>query len=328
VGGAIVYFVLRLSAPNVIVYQVGAQSVNQSIGGGGIVFPRQRLDLAYPIAERAVSVFVKPGDQVTINQPLIQLDPAELTVEIKQAFNEVAATQANLQTVSNSGNGAAIAQAQQSYNLAKGRYNALIAEASSPLLHHGALISPMNGIVVAVNVNAGEVFPADTTLITIIDESAVFVHAEIPLANVQQVHLGQSATVTPSALPNLSFQGTVSSIIPQADPQTDTFEVWIKVANPNGVLFPGMSAFVRIQAPGQALVVPRLAVLNPDSESIVFVVRGQRVYIQHVQIVGRSATTMYIGSGLSAGDKVVVVGLDTLQDGQNVYVTQVEGQTA
>ena len=138
------------------------------------------------------------------------------------------------------------------------------------------------------------------------------------------MHLGQPATVTPSALPNLDFHGTVSSIVPKADPQTDTFEVWVQVVNPDGTLLPGMSAFVRIQIGSKTLVLPRLAVLNPDREANVFVVRNDHAYLQHVHIVGRSVDTIFVDAGVSAGDKVVLVGLDKLQNGQRVHVTHTE----
>lgn len=317
---------LRAQAgPDVTLYRVSLQNVTQYVGGGGIIFPRQQLDLSFPVDERVISVLVKPGDEVHPQQALIQLDPSQLNAQITQAANDVAAAQAYLNTVSATGNPIAIAQAQQAYNIAQDKYNALVAETSSPTLQNGSLISPMNGIVTAVNINPGEVFTANTPLLTIMDESTVIVHMKAPLANFEQVHLGQHAIVTPSALPDLNFNGIVKSIIPQANPQTGTFEVWVEVVNSEKVLLPGMSAFVRIQGEGTALVVPRLAVLNPEQEAEVFVVRDQHAYLQHVQIMGRSPDSIYIDAGLSPGDKVVLVGLDKLQNGQKVHVTNIEG---
>ncbi len=96
------------------------------------------------------------------------------------------------------------------------------------------------------------------------------------------------------------------------------------VANPQQILLPGMNAFVHIHNAGKALGVPRLAVLNPERESIVFVVRNQHAYIQKVQIVARSVDTIFIDGGISAGDRVVLVGADDLQNGQEISVNGVE----
>jgi RND family efflux transporter MFP subunit len=324
-GGAVfAWSRLTNSTPDVTIYQVGSQNVNQDIGGGGIVFPRQQLDISYPTSELVKAVLVKAGDEVTPNRPLIQLDVSLLNIQIQQAAADMAAAQVTLRSVAASGTAFQVAQAQQTYQLAKDRYNALVAQAQSPLLRHGNLISPMSGVVTAVNVNPGDVIAANVSLITIMDESTVIVHAKIPLSNLGQVHLGQQATVTPSALPDLALQGAVSSIIPQADPQTDTFEVWVSVNNTNRMLLPGMSTFVRLQSPRKALVVPRLAVLDPNSNTAVFVVQNQHAHLLRVQVVGRSAGTIFIGQGLKAGDKVVLVGIDSLQDGERVNVSRVE----
>ncbi len=324
VGAGGYYYLKVAGATSVTLYQVNNQNATQYVGGGGIVYPNQQVDISYPVVERVVSVFVKPGDHVTANQPLIQLDPSQLNSQITEASNEVDSAQAFLNSVSLSGNSITIAQAQQAYDNAKSRYDALVAQLTSFTLHNGKLVSPLNGVVTAVNVNASEVFMADKPLITIMDESTAIVHVEVPLVSLGQVHIGQSAMVTPSALPNLNLKGTVSAIIPQADPQTDTFEVWIAVPNQSDTLLPGMSAFVSIQSSGQALVVPRLAVLNPDTESIVFIVRNQYAYMQHVHVAGRSVNSIYIDSGIKSGDQIVLVGLDSLQNGQKVHITHVE----
>jgi Cu(I)/Ag(I) efflux system membrane fusion protein len=156
------------------------------------------------------------------------------------------------------------------------------------------------------------------------DLSTVVVRAKISLANLQQVKTGSPAQVTPSALPNLTLRGTVASIIPQADPQTDTFEAWVSVPNAQQVLLPGMSAFVRVQGKQNAFVVPRLAVLNPDRESSVFVVRNNHVSLQAVHVAGNAPDVFFIDSGLSANDMIVLLPLNRMHEGQAVTITKVE----
>jgi RND family efflux transporter MFP subunit len=315
---------LSSAAPDVTLYQVSEQNVTQYSGGSGIVFPRQKFTLSYPELEYAVNILVKIGDHVSTNQPLIKLDPTKLNALIKQQSDNVAAAQAYLSRVSASGNAESIANAQQQYTLANNKYNALVAESSSLLLHNGNLISPMNGVITDIEINSGEVFAADTPLLVIMDESTVVVHVQVPLANLSQIHTGEQAIVTPSALPDLNFQGTISSIVPQADPQTDTFEVLVDIPNPQEKLLPGMSAFVRIQATGQALVVPRLAILNPSEEPVTFVVHNQYAYLQPVQIAALIGDRILVREGLKTGDRVVLVGQSTLHNGQRVHVRSTE----
>ena len=315
---------MRATTPDVTLYQVSKHTVTQYSGGGGMVFPYQQFTLSYPVVEYASDVLVKVGDQVSPNQPLLKLDPTRLNAQLKQLSDDVTAAQAYLSSVSTTGNAASIAQAQQQYTLAKNKYDALTAESSSLLLHNGSLISPMSGVVTTVNVNSGEIFAADAPLLVIMNDATVVVHVKVPLADLSQVHTGEVAVVTPSALPNLDFQGTISAVVPQADPQTDTFEVWVSIPNPHKTLLPGMSAFVRIQIPEQALVVPRLAILNPSHQPVTFVVRNQFAYLQPVQIAALVGDQILIHAGLKVGDQIVLVGQDTLRNDQHVHVRSVE----
>lgn len=318
------FVIVPSQVPNVSVYRAATRSVPFAIGGSGIFYPLQQVDISYPDAELVLAVKVNAGDKVVRNQSLIQLDSGQISLQIKQAEDDLAAAQAYLNSVSASGSQVNIAQAQQSYNVAQSRYNTLVAQAATPLRHHGDLVSPMNGVVTTINANPGQIVAANVPLLTIMDESTVVVHAKVPLVNLGQVRSGQSATVTPSALPELSVPGLVTAVIPQADPQTDTFEVWVSVVNTHQALLPGMSAFVHIQSTTDAFALPRLAVLNVDSNPQVFVVDdSQRARLRSVHVIGRTPDLVYVDHGLATDDQVVLVGINNILDGQSVHVTQV-----
>ena len=327
IGGGLALWHLRKQAeatPDVTLYHVSAKNVNAEIGGGGIVYPVQRLDIAYPFSEGIISIMVKQGDRVVPNQPLMQLDLTQLKAQILQASNDIVVAQQYLNSVYTGGTAVDIAKASQDYSLAQNRYSTLVAEASSPTLRNGTLISSIAGIVTDIKVYPGELLDAHHTLITIMDESSVVVHALIPVENLNQVQVKQQVIVTPSALPNSSFTGMVQSVRLRADTGTNTFEAWISVPNAHGTIIPGMSTFVRILYPVHALIVPRLAVINPGSRPTVFVVRNQIAYLQYVQVQGYVGDTIIIGTGLAANDNVILVGKDQLQNGQSVHVVSTE----
>jgi RND family efflux transporter MFP subunit len=311
---------------SVVTYRVsGIQTVSQDIGGGGVVFPHQQFDLSYPAAERVLNVMVKAGDLVNPNQPLVKIDTSQMDIQVSQAANDVSTAQQYLNSVSAAGNSVTIAQAQQALQVAQSRYNALISQESSPTFHDGVMTSPMQGVVTAVNIDPGEIFAPGTVLLTVMDLSSVVVHAKLPLENLNQVHVGLPAIVTPSAVSSMSVKGQVVSVIPTADPQTDTFEIWIALPKQQAIL-PGMSAFVRVQAPIRAYAVPRIAVLNPDLASVIFVVRDGRAVLCPVQVLGRSTNMVYIQgitNTIHSGDLLVVRPLATLHNGQPVHVQSV-----
>ncbi|HEY7419057.1 MAG TPA: efflux RND transporter periplasmic adaptor subunit, partial [Ktedonobacteraceae bacterium] len=240
------YVIRPMMVPDVTLYTVKSEVAPVTIGGSGILYPLQQYDVTYPNSEFVVAVNVKAGDKVKRGQSLVQLDPGLLSTQIKQASDDLSAAQAYLYSVQASGSAVSIAQAQQQFNVAQSKYNALLNQAST--LHNGNLTSTMDGIVTTVNVSPGQVATTNSILLTVMDESTVIVRTKVPLADLGQVQVGQSATVSPSALPGLSFPGKVTAVIPQADPQTDTFEAWVSVINAGTQLLPGMSAFSHIQS--------------------------------------------------------------------------------
>jgi RND family efflux transporter MFP subunit len=307
---------------DVTVYKVSAQAVTATVGGSGVTYPLNEMDVQYPEAVSVKSVNVSAGQTVKAGQSLMSLDVGQIASQVALAQAKVQSLQAlvNQDPVSNP---TRLASDQQQLSLAQSELTQLQQQANS--VQGGNLTSSINGVVTQINANAGETVSANTPLLTIMDESNVIVHAKIALANMGEIKVNQIATVTASAVSNLTVNGKVTQVIPEADPQTDTFEVWVTVPNPTQQLMPGMSAFINIQSTALALAVPRVAVLNQDSSPQVFVVGADnRAHLQNVHVSRRSPDFIYVDSGLTANQEVVAVGLDTLLDNQKTHVTSID----
>jgi len=319
-----VFFKVFFTVHDVTAFRVGHQKmVSQYIGGGGIIHPRQQVTVSYPAPLHIVDVLVKEGDHVKQGQPLIKLDTNQVNAQINRAQDDVDAAQNYLNSVVAAGNTVAIAGANQALEQAQSKLKALQAQTSS-LLHDDQLISPIQGVVTNLNASPSLQFGTNASLLTVVDQSSVILRAKIPLENLSHVHIGMSALVMPSALPNQTFNGTVTSITPQADPQTDTFQVDVQVINTQQMLLTGMSAFVRIEGQVNAFVVPRLAVLNPDRESSVFEIRNGHAYIKAVHVAGRSPNDVYVDDGLRSNDLIVLQPLQRMRQGQEVNVVRAQ----
>ena len=85
-----------------------------------------------------------------------------------------------------------------------------------------------------------------------------------------------------------------------------------------------MSAFVQVQSQQTAFVIPRIAVLNPDTESSVFKVLNGHAYMQQVHVVGSNPNVFYVDSGLSPKDQIVILPLNRLHQGQAITINAVE----
>ena len=96
-----------------------------------------------------------------------------------------------------------------------------------------------------VNVEPGDEVNANTVVIELVDSSAFEVSATVDEIDVAQLGLGQRATVTLDAIPDLELSGNVSSISASAQSQSGvvSYPITISLATPEDAhLLEGMSA--------------------------------------------------------------------------------------
>ena len=112
-------------------------------------------------------------------------------------------------------------------------------------------------------------------------------------------------------IPDRVLKGTVSTLLPEVNAQTRTVRARIVLANPGGVLKPGMFATVSFGAPatGPLVLVPAEAVIETGKRSVVIVAAGEGRFLPvDVQTGRQSGDLVEIRKGLTVGQRVVVSG--------------------
>jgi HlyD family secretion protein len=119
-------------------------------------------------------------------------------------------------------------------------------------LDHTKITSPVDGVVIAKNTDVGQTVQASysvATLFTIAkDLTKMQVETNIDESDISRVQNDQLATFTVDAYPGQIFRGTVMQVrhSPTNVQNVITYTVVIAVDNPDGKLFPGMTANVRL----------------------------------------------------------------------------------
>ena len=129
------------------------------------------------------------------------------------------------------------------------------------------------------------------------DLSRLWFHAEVYERDLPDIRLGQKAILRTPTVPGREFEGVVTFIDPNFDPRTRSTKVRIEVDNPLAegdarglprVLPHRAYAEADIIARlGEALVVPRSAVLRDGRRSIVYVESASGEYEQRAVKTGR-----------------------------------------
>lgn len=308
------------ATPRVSLYTVKMQSITAYVGGGGLTYPAQSLEIAYPVSAQVLKVNVQVGQTVAPGQPLLTLDSAGLTAQLQEVYTEWQIAQNYADSLAAQGAPAPQqAAAQQQAAVAKSRYETLNQQISSPAFNKGVVSSTFAGIVTSINVVPGSYFKAGAQLLTLQDTHNIIVRAQFPLDDAGTVQVGQTVEVDPDAQAGQSFTGKVTSIVPAlSQAGASTFEVWVTVPNPNGLLFTNESVYTRVSGQQTQLVVPEMAVLDASMNPYVFVYANGKAHVRPVVIGVRGNGQFGIVSGLAAGDQVILTGQYQLTDNQTV----------
>lgn len=108
------------------------------------------------------------------------------------------------------------------------------------------ITAPNDGVVVAKNINVGEMAMPGMPAIVLSDLSSLKISAEISEDNLPLIHEGKEVTVNiPSQ--NIKTVGTVSAIIPNSNPMTHSFKIKVSFKNTYKSIYPGMYATIDIE---------------------------------------------------------------------------------
>ena len=172
------------------------------------------------------------------------------------------------------------------------------------------ITAPRSGVIDARNVVIGQAVDPSTVLFHISDRSQVFVVARVYEDDIGKIRPGQEARVRALGYPKQVFTGKIRLIDPDLDPLSRTVKAWIRLANPQGLLKPGMfaRAAVILRRNDAALTIPNSAIIEANGEKFVFVREGNKYHRVEISIGAKDDEYSEITDGLVPGDEVVTQG--------------------
>jgi multidrug efflux pump subunit AcrA (membrane-fusion protein) len=186
------------------------------------------------------------------------------------------------------------------------------------------ITSTIDGIVKSVLTEVGATVSPAAPLFQITDMDVVEVAVNVPEKKIGRMRERLPAEISTLSYPDRVFRGTVSRLDPVLDPLSRTLEVRIRVDNPAHLLKPGMFAEARIvlRDEQQIVRVPLAALVDKNGGQVVFVVEGDRAREVALRVAFVQEDTAALESGVNAGDRVVIVGQQNLNDGDEVTVAE------
>ncbi|WP_332003303.1 efflux RND transporter periplasmic adaptor subunit [Chitinophaga sp.] len=291
------------------------------------------------------AIRVADGSNVTKGQPLYDIDRSRYAA----AYGQVAATQQQAE--------ADLAQRQRDYERYKSLLEhdaiskqtvdqaytsmltaqanvaaakAAVARAGTDV-NHAVVRAPVTGKIGIVQVKVGDVINAGQTLInTIVNEHPMFADMDIPQARLPEflrIRNGKGGDekfyIQFGDGTRYGEAGKVLTINNIVDPQTGTVRVRLVFDNKDGMLKSGMSIVIVMQygTPATQLAIPAKAIIQNLSETSVYTISNDNVISARDIVPGPVTDTMQlVTSGLKAGDRIVVEGLQRVKPGDTVNI--------
>jgi membrane fusion protein, copper/silver efflux system len=172
-------------------------------------------------------------------------------------------------------------------------------------------VSPIDGVILERPALPGMMAEAGDALFRIVDNSSIWVIANVPEYDLSAIKVGQPARVSFPNFPGREVQGKVGLVYPGLQAQTRTAKIRIEVPNSDGSLLADMFAEVEIDVGGAAPVVavPSSSIVDTGSRQIVFLDKGEgRFEARDVKLGARGADLTEIKEGIAPGDTVVSSG--------------------
>jgi membrane fusion protein, multidrug efflux system len=336
--------------PNVAVAQVIKRDVPIFVEAIGQTRGAEEVEVRARVQGFLESVAFEEGSAVRKGKLLYTIDPREYEAAVSQAKGQLAQAQADLaryeqdvaryqplveqNALPKQNLDTAVAQANA------GRANVEAARAAVTQaqlnLSYTKIYAPADGIIGKTEVNVGNlVGQGQNTLLTHISQvETIHVRFTIPerdylyYARRRQERGGNAAPGT-----SLPFEldladgsvhphkGRLVFVDRNVDPVTGTILLEAAFPNPNAIVRPGQFARVRaaVDLKKGAILVPQRAVTELQGIYNVAVVgSGDTVEIRMVTPAERIGTLWVIDSGLKAGDRIVVEGLQKVRAGMKV----------
>ena len=361
-----------VNAKQVDVQEVEAKLVRSSILASGALAFREQVLLRPEVIGQVIELHVEEADNVVKGDPVITLDPRAYHAQVKQAQARVRMQQIAIERqqllIETLGKRFERQQAMFASNLTdEDSYDAMQSdlalarvdlqsfqeslaqaraalEQAENLLSKTRITSPIDGVVIQVDVKVGETVVAGTTnipgsaMMVIADPSVTLTEVQVDEADIGQVGQGQTAEVYTAAYPDRPLAGTVQSVASVARKMAGqaglSFLVKILLHEQNSIIIrPGMSvrADIYTRSRENTLAIPVQAVLydedtgGEDEQTYVFVMRDGKAVRRNVSIGIASDSDQEIIDGLEAGERVIYGPYRVLRhllDGDDVKVLQ------
>jgi membrane fusion protein, multidrug efflux system len=329
------------NAPTVKVEEVTRQKINAFLVLNGVVEPERLVEVHSRLSAYVKKIIKEEGDFVKKNDVLALLDDTEIKILHRQS--QIQLEQASLTLKDEEINYKRSQElketnmiSDQDFQASEAAYNKAKLDHQTRLenfkdlelqLSYTRIKSPAEGYVTQRSIEVGSRVSSNQPVYRVEDFSPLLVKVYVPTSDVVHLQKGMESEVATDVLSGMTFNGNIKLINPRIDVQSGTVKVTVEVFDSSGKLKPGMFVETKILISNtpDAIVIPKKCVSYKQNEAFVFIFKRERgegplVFKRPIKTGISEGDNIQVLEGLEAGEKVVVVGVESLKDKMKVKV--------
>lgn len=307
---------------NVVALELRPARLRDKISLSGAVEAWESIQLMPKIGGSIEEVLVKEGDTVRKGQLVAKIESRDYQIAVDSARAAHELAKANLARNENLRGKGISTQASFEEQQNQVRQTRAALDDAELKLSRCQIATPMAGVInrldAKVGLMAGTLMP--TALAEIIALDQVKAVVAVPESDVAAVRGLSAVEVAVPALGGLKINAPVHHLAFAPSSQARSYRLELTLNNPGRRILPGM--FVRAEVVkeerAQALAVPVFAVISRGGEQFVYVEENGLARRRDVTTGFLEGWLTLITEGLRAGDKVLIEGHRSVEDGQAV----------
>jgi RND family efflux transporter MFP subunit len=311
-------------AVNVVALDLVPTPIQDRISLPGVIEPWVKLQILAEVSGKVIKKVLEDGATVKKGDIIAMIDFRDYENSLKSAKASYKVAIADFESIEKLYKEQLSTRSEFDNALAQVENSKAAMDNAALNLDRCKIIAPLSGVVNRIFIEEGQYLNIADPVAEILQTDRVKVNVGIPESDVDAVRSLTDFDVTIDALDGKILKGKKHFLSSTADSMARLYNLDIVLENKNKQILPDMFARVEIikkEVP-EGISVPLYAVISRDKGHIVYIINDDRAHSRTVELGLLEGWRVEIKHGLKAGEKVIVVGHRSVNDGEKVNVVR------
>jgi RND family efflux transporter MFP subunit len=309
---------------NVVTLELVPVPIRDRINLPGVTAPWVQLQVLAEITGKITVKAVEEGRVVAKGATLVAIDDRDYRNAHEAAKASYSLARADLKRLQKLYQKQAIPQSRLDDAVARVKNTKANMDNAALSLERTVIQAPIGGVVNRLLVEKGQYVNVGDPIAEILQIDRIKVRVGIPESDVDAVRRLDTFKVRIDALEKRTFQARKYYLSKTADAMARLYNLDLELNNARGAILPDMFARVEIvkrEIP-DGIAVPIYSIITRENTHIIYVVKGGTAHQCNVTLGLIEGWQVEITDGLQIGDRVIVVGHRSVNNGDAVKVVR------